>query len=167
MKQRGFTMIELMVVIAILSMLIAVCVVSWRAWDKRAPVIEALNHVEQYCALARSKAIYRQRPMDLVFLDSEIVLMSAAQAVEGVNEYDEVTHNVDPAQELQRAEISPDVILTITEPEPTESMDEGLYIRFFPNGTSEPLMLTIEGGSYSYAVGLDPVTGRTKTVRTH
>jgi len=167
LKQRGFTLIELMVVIAILAMLVGVSIFSWRAWQKSAPIIEALDHVEQYCALARSKAITRQRPMDLVLLESEIVLMTAAQAVEGVNEYDEVTNEVNPAREVQRAEFSPDVTVLIfnSEDEQIEIPDDGLFVRFYPNGTCEPLLMKIEGPSASYAVGLDPVTGRTKTLK--
>ena len=171
LKQRGFTLIELMVVIAILAMLVGVSIFSWRAWQKSAPIIEALDHVEQYCALARSKAITRQRPMDLVLLESEIVMMTAAQAVEGVNEYDEVTNEVNPAREVLRAEFSPDVTITILSPdddsEAIEIPDEGLFFRFFPNGTAEPLLMTIEGPTAGYVVGLDPVTGRTKTMKSN
>ena len=167
MKSRAFTVIEILVVIAVAAMLVGVSFFSWRAYQKSAPLIQTLDYVEQYCALARSKAIMRQQPMDLVLLEGEIVLMSAAHAVESVNEFDEVTQNVNAAQELQRAEFSPDVTITIQEPILEDDTGEGTYVRFYPNGTSEPLQLLIEGSGGSYVVGLDPVTGRTKTVKSN
>ncbi len=57
--------------------------------------------------------------------------------------------------------VSLEVDLQIKAPEADEFTVDEVRIRFYPNGTSETLALSVGDGGVAYLLTLEPVTGRT------
>ncbi len=162
--KRAFTLVELMVVLAVLGLIIGISIPSFRSFLKKAPLEQAISDVEGMCRQARSDAIINKRTMELVLNDSEesVVLRSAARTVMGVDpETGGEANLVEQGEVLDRVELAAD--LQIIEP-----LDEDfvglLELRFYPNGTAEPVDLRVTDGNEAYILSLDPVTGHTTVV---
>ena len=162
--KRAFTLVELMVVLAVLGLIIGISIPSFRSFFKKAPLEQAISDVEGMCRQARSDAIINKRTMELVLNDSEesVVLRSAARTVMGVDpETGGEANLVEQGEVLDRVELAAD--LQIIEP-----LDEDfvglLELRFYPNGTAEPVDLRVTDGNEAYILSLDPVTGHTTVV---
>ena len=165
---RGFTLVEMMVVVAIMGILLGMAVINFRAINQKEPLDQAVSDVEGLCRRARSEAIVKSRPMDLT-LDSSSGLLWLATAPHAVNALDSETGllaaTVEEAVALDQASLPPEVKLEIVVPE--DSMDSEtpgvVVIRFYPNGTAEPLeALMMMAGEGVYTLVLDPVIGRLK-----
>ena len=160
----GLVLVELMVVLAVLGLIIGISIPSFRSFFKKAPLEQAISDVEGMCRQARSDAIINKRTMELVLNDSEesVVLRSAARTVMGVDpETGGEANLVEQGEVLDRVELAAD--LQIIEP-----LDEDfvglLELRFYPNGTAEPVDLRVTDGNEAYILSLDPVTGHTTVV---
>lgn len=114
--QRGFTMIELMVGIAIISMLIFFMIPSMSAWLQSSQIRSAAESIQGALQLARAEAVRRNTPV-------EMVLTSVAG---GGNATDWVVRCVTPSatcpgvaqaqtfiQERSAREGSPNAVLTV------------------------------------------------------
>ncbi len=164
----GFTLVELMVVVAIMGILLGMAVINFRAINQKEPLEQAVSSVEGMCRRARSEAIIKSRPIDFT-LDSSSGLLRLATAPHAVNAPDPKTGllaaKVEEVVMLDQASLPPEVELEIVVPEANlESETPGVVvIRFYPNGTAEPLQaLMIMTGEGVYTLVLDPVTGRMK-----
>ena len=162
--KHAFTLVELMVVLAVLGLIIGISIPSFRSFFKKAPLEQAISDVEGMCRQARSDAIINKRTIELVLNDSEdsLILRSAARTVMGVDpETGGEANLVEQGEVLDRVELAAD--LQIIEP-----LDEDfvglLELRFYPNGTAEPVDLRVTDGNEAYILSLDPVTGHTTVV---
>ncbi len=159
--KRAFTLVEIMVVVAILGVLVGITVPAFKAFLDKAPLERAISDIEGMCRLARSEAIMKERPMDVILNDSgNTATLSTAARV--VNEQDEVTgefiRNTKEAETLDSVELEAE--LEIIDPVPLLAGDD-VRIRFYPNGTAETLELIVSEGGEGYRLILDPVTGQT------
>ena len=162
--KRAFTLVELMVVLAVLGLIIGISIPSFRSFLKKAPLEQAISDVEGMCRQARSDAIINKRTIELVLNDSEdsLILRSAARTVMGVDpETGGEANLVEQVEVLDRVELAADLQII----EPLEEDFVGLLeLRFYPNGTAEPVDLRVTDGNEAYILSLDPVTGHTTVV---
>ena len=162
--KRAFTLVELMVVVAVLGVIIGVGVQSFRSFIEKEPLEQAISDVEGMCRQARSDAIINKRTMELVLNDMEesLILRSAARTVMGMDpDTGEEANLVEQGEVLERVELAVD--LQIIEPVDDEFVGQ-LELRFYPNGTAEPVDLRVTDGNEAYILSLDPVTGQTTVV---
>ena len=164
MKTRAFTLVEIMVVIAVMGLLIGIAVPSFKSYRNKAPLEASLGSVEDMCRRARSEAILKKQPMQLtIFQDEGLVQLTTAPRV--VGRVDEVTgqwaRQTEEAQELESAIMEEDVSLEIVYPDDFEP-GEPVVVRFLPNGTAEDLVLIVHGASEAYTLKVDPVTAMTE-----
>ena len=153
-----------MVVIAVLGVIIGIGFKSFRLFWEKAPLEQAISDVEDMCRQARSDAIINKRTMELVLNDTEesLVLRSAARTVIGVDPDTGGEANlVEQGEVLDSVELAAD--LQIIEPVDEEFVGQ-LELRFYPNGTAEPVDLRVTDGDEAYILSLDPVTGKTTVV---
>lgn len=153
-----------MVVLAVLGLIIGISIPSFRSFLKKAPLEQAISDVEGMCRQARSDAIINKRTIELVLNDSEdsLILRSAARTVMGVDpETGGEANLVEQGEVLDRVELAADLQII----EPLEEDFVGLLeLRFYPNGTAEPVDLRVTDGNEAYILSLDPVTGHTTVV---
>ena len=162
----GFTLVEMMVVVAIMGLLLGLAMLNFRAISQKEPLEQAVSDVEGLCRRARTEAIVKSRPMDLT-INSETGQLLLSTAPHAVNTLDSETGvliaMVEEAFAIDQASLPPDVEMEIIIPENImDSETPGVVvIRFYPNGTAEPLQgLIVLPGEGVYTMILDPVTGR-------
>lgn len=163
--KRAFTLVEIMVVVAVMGLLLGISIPAFRKIMNKAPLEQGISDVESLCRQARAEAIVGQQAMDVVFNESEeIVALTAAARV--INAPDPFTGlMIKTTEETQLIDqVALEVDLQIIEPEPDEFTLDEIRIRFYPNGTSETLALRVAGDDEAYLLTLDPVTGRTTVV---
>ena len=160
--KRAFTLVEIMVVVAVMGLLMAISIPAFRNIMKKAPLEQGISDVETLCRQARAEAILKQQAMDVVFNEAEeiVALTTAARVVAGP---DPVTELMIKTIEETRliVQVTLEVDLQIIAPEADEFTLDEVRIRFYPNGTSETLALSVGDGGEAYLLTLDPVTGRT------
>jgi len=163
--KRAFTLVEIMVVVAVMGLLIGISIPAFRNIVKKAPLEQGISDVESLCRQARAEAIVKQQAMDVLFNDAEeiVALTTAARVITAPDPFTglmikttEETHLID--------QVALEVDLQIIEPEPDEFTVDEIRIRFYPNGTSETLELRVVGNDEAYRLTLDPVTGRTAVI---
>lgn len=158
---RAFTLVEIMVVVAILGILAGITVPTFKAIMDKAPLEQAISDVEALCRQARAEAIVKERPMDVILNDSQntVTLSTAARVV---NRPDEITGEIARITEEASAvdSVTLEAELEIFDPVPLMPGDD-VRIRFYPNGTAETLDLVVSDGGEGYRLVLDPVTGHT------
>jgi|TARA_B100000959_G_scaffold278980_1_gene338345 prepilin-type N-terminal cleavage/methylation domain-containing protein len=160
--KKAFTLVELMVVMAIGALLLGISIPSIWSLMKKAPLEQGISDVESMCRLARAEAIVKQRAMDVVLNETEeVVALTTAARV--INKPDSLTgvmiKTTEETELIDQAILEVD--LQIIEPEADEFTMDEIRIRFYPNGTSETLELRVVGDGEAYRLTLDPVTGRT------
>ena len=163
--KRAFTLVEIMVVVAVMGLLLGISIPAFRKIMNKAPLEQGISDVESLCRQARAEAIVGQQAMDVVFNESEeIVALTAAARV--INAPDPFTGlMIKTTEETQLIDqVALEVDLQIIEPEPDEFTLDEIRIRFYPNGTSETLELRVVGAGEAYRLTLDPVTGRTAVI---
>lgn len=160
MKTRGFTLVEIMVVIAVMGLLIGIAVPSFKAFRDKAPLESSLGAVEDMCRRARAEAILKKQPMQLTINEDErfVQLTTAPRVVGRPNEVTgEWTQQTEDARELESAVMEDGVELEVVYPDNVE-LGEPVVIRFLPNGTAEDLVLIVRGQMEAYSIKVDPVT---------
>ncbi|HIG81149.1 MAG TPA: type II secretion system protein GspH [Verrucomicrobiales bacterium] len=164
-RRAGFTLVEIMVVVAIMGVLLGLALMNFHALNKKEPLEQAVSDLEGLCRRARTEAIVKSRPMDLT-LDSEGRRFELATAPHAQNAPDPdglLIATVQEAVTLDQAALPTGVEFEIVLPEesPDSETPGVVVIRFYPNGTAEPLeALMIMSGEGVYTLVLDPVTGR-------
>ena len=161
--KRAFTLVEIMVVVAVMGLLIGISIPAFRNIMKKAPLERGISDVESLCRQARAEAIVKQREMDMVFneMEESVALTTAARVVNAPDPFTGlIIKTTEGATVIDRVVLE-EVDLQIVEP--VLDMDE-IRIRFYPNGTSETLELRVEGDGGGYRLTLDPVTGRTMVI---
>ncbi|MDE2715015.1 MAG: prepilin-type N-terminal cleavage/methylation domain-containing protein [Verrucomicrobiota bacterium] len=162
----GFTLVEMMVVVAIMGLLLGLAMLNFRAISQKEPLEKAVSDVEGLCRRARTEAIVKSRPMDLTINSGtgQLLLSTAPHAMNSSDpETGVFTSTVQEAVVIDQTSLSPDVEMEIVIPEDImDSETPGVVvIRFYPNGTAEPLQgLIVLPGEGVYTMILDPVTGR-------
>jgi len=165
--KRAFTLVEIMVVVAVMGLLVGISIPAFRSFAKKAPLEQGISDVESLCRQARAEAIVRQQSVDVLFNEAEkiVVLTTAARVINAPDPFTGLMiKTTEETQLIDRAFLPFMVDLQIIEPELDEFTLDEIRIRFYPNGTSETLELRVVGDGEAYRLTLDPVTGRTAVI---
>lgn len=162
--RRGFTLVELMVVVLVMGVILGISIPVFRSILKKAPLEQAVSDVEAACRNARAKAIIDNRVMEVYFNDVEdIIVLSTSTRAVMANDFVAglESRQVEVGEEVERVLLGAD--LEIIAPRDEEFIGE-LTLKFYPNGTAEPVELRVTGETGSYFLKVDSVTGHTIVV---
>tara|TARA_B100001123_G_scaffold449659_1_gene615932 strand:+ start:1020 stop:1502 length:483 start_codon:yes stop_codon:yes gene_type:complete len=155
-----------MVVVMVMGVILGISIPTFRSILKKAPLQQAISDVEGSCRSARSKAILDNRIIEVYFNELEnIVALNTADRAVNESGFGQGLGNrvVEPGEELERIEFGEEVDLEIIEPRGEDFAGE-LVIRFYPNGTAEPVTLRVSGETGSYVLKLEQVSGHTTVI---
>ena len=149
----AFTLIELMMVVAIIGLMMATAVPAILSATREAQMRKAVNDVMEICSHARSQAILQGQMTTVVFhpRDREMALNSGAAVSAPSTRIGHAAVNA--------AEFDPSVTiegLGINNFDYTES-DEA-RVRFFANGTSDEMTLVLSSGGEYRKITLEVTT---------
>ena len=162
--KRAFTLVELIVVMAIMGVILGISIPAFIRLKNKAPLEQAISDVEQVCRNARARAILDMRVMEVYLNDADdvVALSTATRAVTGVDiDTGLQSRQPDYGEEKSRYQLQAD--MEIIAPVDDEFAGE-LWLRFYPNGTAEPVELRVFDGEGAYRLAVDPVTGQTLVV---
>ena len=162
--RRAFTLVELIVVIAIMGVILGISIPAFIRLKNKAPLEQAISDVEEVCRNARARAILDMRVMEVYLNDADdvVALSTATRAVTGVDiDTGLEARQPDYGEEKARFQLQAD--MEIIAPVDDEFAGE-LWLRFYPNGTAEPVELRVFDGEGAYRLAVDPVTGQTIVV---
>jgi prepilin-type N-terminal cleavage/methylation domain-containing protein len=157
--RAGFTLIEIMVVIAIMGILMAVGVpMIYKIWHKE-PMRQAISNVVEVCSNARARAILQGREVAVVFhpLDRRLEIEGGGGAAAGAGQ---VQVGLTPgAGGGTSARISDRILIEMLDVNLTEYKDaETARVRFFPNGTCDELTLILRSDKEWKKIALEITT---------
>ena len=108
----GFTLVEMMVVVAIMGLLLGLAMLNFRAISQKEPLEQAVSDVEGLCRRARTEAIVKSRPIDLTINSGtgQLLLSTAPHAMNSSDpETGLFTSTVQEAVVIDQTSLSPDV----------------------------------------------------------
>jgi prepilin-type N-terminal cleavage/methylation domain-containing protein len=151
---RAFTLIELMMVVAIVGLMMATGVPAILSVTREAPMRKAVNDVMEICSHARSQAILQGQTMTVVFHPRarEVALSGGTDASVPSTRVGHAAVNA--------AEFDPSVViegLGINNFDYTDSDGEA-RVRFFANGTSDEMTLVLSSAGEYRKITLEVTT---------
>jgi prepilin-type N-terminal cleavage/methylation domain-containing protein len=156
----GFTLVEIMIVVAILGLVMAMGAPSFvRALNKE-PLRQATTDISEILGHARATAILRGVPAQARFRgDGRLTVeLLAIATLPDAGE----TGPTDPEREsapLMQRQLDPDVAITLLEVNFRSQMDQPVArVRFHPNGTCDDFTIVIEFRGGIRKLSLDPIT---------
>tara|TARA_Y100000588_G_scaffold393149_1_gene507792 strand:- start:945 stop:1454 length:510 start_codon:yes stop_codon:yes gene_type:complete len=162
--KRGFTLVELMVVVLVMGVILGISIPTFRSILKKAPLEQAISDVEAACRNARAKAIIDNREMEVYFNEIEDIV-ALSTSTRAVMTTDSVLgfegRQIESGEEVERISLEAD--LEILSPRDDDFPGE-LTLKFYSNGTAEPVQLRVSGETGAYLLNVDPVTGHTTVV---
>ncbi|HVU07793.1 MAG TPA: prepilin-type N-terminal cleavage/methylation domain-containing protein [Verrucomicrobiae bacterium] len=167
-SRRAFTLIEIMMVVAILGLIVAMGIPTMLTAHRHAPLVQAVNDVIDICSNARAKAILNSTTTLVIFHpQSRQVSISQVPAADDTNDSGSLTdgtpdnaqtasspQSVDSTQFDDRVSIDMLYINLM----PYTDADEA-RVRFFPNGTSDEMTLVLHSGDQYQKISLEVTTG--------
>jgi len=151
---RAFTLIEIMIVVAIMGVVLTMSVpIVYKAWHK-APMSKAVSEIMEVCSHARQQAIMKGVQVDVVFHPKE-GRFEVGSGPAGIAE--QSTNNAAPAPSFSSGIVSSSssgfsgrlsekiaIELMDINKLPHEFREDDLaHVRFFPNGTCDELTLIL------------------------
>jgi prepilin-type N-terminal cleavage/methylation domain-containing protein len=162
--RRAFTLVELIVVIAVMGVILGISIPAFIKLRKKAPLEQAVSDVEEVCRNARARAILDMRVMEVYLnaVEDVVALRTATRTVMGVN-METGLEGRQPEYGVEKVRYQLQADMEIIAPVDDEFEGE-LRLRFYPNGTAEPVELRVFDGEGGYLLAVDPVTGQTVVV---
>ncbi|HEY1662907.1 MAG TPA: prepilin-type N-terminal cleavage/methylation domain-containing protein [Verrucomicrobiae bacterium] len=151
----GFTLLELMMVVGIIGLIAAMGVPSILSTMRQEPMRRAVNDVTRICFNARAQAIQQNKT---VVVDFHPVVRKIEIEGGGTG-----TMPAGPGQTASNAiEFDPSIVVKMLS---INLMDfdqaDIAYVRFFPNGTCDEMILALQSADQSRKITLDPITSLT------
>jgi len=160
----AFTLIEIMVVVAILGVILTIGIPSIYHLTRKEGMRKAVSDVWEVCNNARAQAIFRGRPVEIIFYPTErrfqVGGASAPQTADGL-ELVESKPSPQAGHGLS-GQFPEDVFIEMLDINLLEYRDSDMArVRFFPNGTSDELTLVLRSTKNEWRmISLEVTTGR-------
>jgi len=162
--KAAFTLIEIMVVVAIMGIILTIGIPSIYQLSKKEGMRKAVSDVWEVCNSARAQAIFRGAPVEVVFHPTErrfeIGSGNAPQPQEGT---DFIVEKPAPQSGSgQSGQFSDDILIEMLDINLLEYRESDVArVRFFPNGTCDELTLILRSSRNEWrAISLEVTTGR-------
>jgi type II secretion system protein H len=163
--QTAFTLIELMVVVAIVGLIAAISVPSILQTFRKEGMRKTLDEVQQMLIDARTRAIYSNRPTEIIFHpaekrmelgDAPVDAPPAPAAGAPANN----SGSMPPPSGTSRSLVLPDnVDIAMLDINLLDyGASEVARVRFFPNGTCDELTLVLHSGDEWQKITLEFAT---------
>jgi prepilin-type N-terminal cleavage/methylation domain-containing protein len=153
-KLRGFTLIELMIVIGIASLIIAIGIPPMFRAMHRDPMRQSVNDLLEACSQARARAVMNGVMTELVFHPQdrtfEVVSGSVAASPDSgpapMTASSEAPADSAPADSTgSSGRIAEQLVIEMLDVNFQERKDEEIArVRFFPNGTSDEFTIVLQ-----------------------
>lgn len=163
---RGFTLIEIMVALGIAAMIMAIGIPSFVRAARKEGLRKGVSDLVEGCSEARTQAILRGRPVDLVIRPGErrITVEAARPEEDGRGDAVETSAPIPEAGGVQAPpflRVWPEQVgfkLIWVKFENVGDATEA-RIRFYPNGTSDEFTAILASVEGQTKVSVDVVTG--------
>jgi len=162
-SERGFTLIEIMVVVAIMAIVMLMSIPFIRSGMHKESLAEAMRELEEVCASARRKAILQGSMAEIVFRPKDRTFQVAGGSANSGNgeAVSADTTTAPPAHSGESGRIPDDLMVDMLDVNLAEYKDsEQARVRFYPNGTADELTVIAhsERGEY-FKMALEATTG--------
>jgi prepilin-type N-terminal cleavage/methylation domain-containing protein len=176
-NRSAFTLIELMMVVAIMGICLAFGIPAISNMVHRAPLTQAVMDVTEGCRKARAIAILRDQPMEMLIYSDGRIQVSAAQiaAVADANgsvapppakntvmaaAAAEVNPPPHPQSDGFSAQLADTVAVELIDVNFVDYMGADVArVRFYPNGTSDEFTMVLKKDNERRKISLEVVTG--------
>lgn len=162
-SERGFTLIEIMVVVAIMAIVMLMSIPFIRSGMHKESLAEAMRELEEVCASARRKAILQGSMAEIIFRPKDRTFQVAGGSANSGNgeAVSADTTTAPPAHSGESGRIPDDLMVDMLDVNLAEYKDsEEARVRFYPNGTADELTVIAhsERGEY-FKMALEATTG--------
>jgi prepilin-type N-terminal cleavage/methylation domain-containing protein len=165
---RAFTLIEIMMVVAIIGLMMTIGVPAILRTTRQEPMRKAVNDVMEICSHARAQAVLQGMTTTVVFHPQSRQV--ALAGVEIINSVDDSAQSVVPtsgskpstsgASSLNSTQFADSIIIDMLDINLLEYKDaDEARVRFFPNGTSDEMTLVLHSGDQYLKITLEVTTG--------
>lgn len=159
LRQRGFTLIELMIVIGIIVIMLGVGVPAFVRSTRQVPLKETVNELMEGLKQARATAILSGVPTDLMInLESRSISLQrvAGEAVESAE-----TRMGNAAPTGFQGHVHEEVSVEMLDVNLRDQLEAGgARVRFHPNGTSDEFTIVLRSLENEWRkISLETITG--------
>ena len=165
---RAFTLIEIMMVVAIIGLMMTIGVPAILRTTRQEPMRKAVNDVMEICSHARAQAVLQGVTTMVVFHPQSRQV--AIAGVETANLADNSAQSVVPtsgskpstsgASSLNSTQFADSITIDMLDINLLEYKDaDEARVRFFPNGTSDEMTLVLHSGDQYLKITLEVTTG--------
>jgi type II secretion system protein H len=161
--QSAFTLIEIMVVVAIMAIVIATSIPFIRSGLRKEALNQAIRDVEEVCYNARRSAILQGKMAEVIFhpKDRTFQVSGASAPASSAEASSPDASTALPANSGQSGRIPDSLMVDMLDVNLAEYKDsDEARVRFYPNGTSDELTVILhnEKGEY-FKIALEATTG--------
>jgi prepilin-type N-terminal cleavage/methylation domain-containing protein len=162
-RERGFTLIEIMVVVAIMAIVMLMSIPFVRSGLRKEALAETMRELEEVCASARRKAILQGSMAEIIFRPKDRTFQVAGgspSSGSGEAVSPDAT-TAPPAHSGESGRFPDELMVEMLDVNLTEYKDsEEARVRFYPNGTADELTVIAHSvrGEY-FKMSLEATTG--------
>lgn len=158
--RRAFTLIELMVVVALMALIAATAVPSIYQLAKKEGMRRAVSDLKEVCANARAQAIFSGKEVNVLFYPPQRRYGIGGSSGTAIAPTTDETAPPEAAPGTGTTGIIPDdITLEMLDVNLSEYKDsEWTRVRFYPNGTSDEMIIVYRSDREYRKLSLEPTT---------
>jgi type II secretion system protein H len=154
-RASAFTLIELMMVVAIIGLVMAMSVPSILSVVREGPLRKAINDVVEICGHARAQAIFTGKMTTVTFHPRAGEVEYSGGLDHGAQSTRVGQKPVNSTQFASNVQVD---LLKINDLDLTDPVNDVAWVRFYPNGTCDEMTLLLHSGDQWRAVTLEETT---------